>query len=156
MTTSEDLAKLHCLQSLLGTSANTDLYVAKQIKATIDFAITGSLNRSAPLKSFAQAARDLIESGHPFLASCGLYYIELSVENVDLLWLRESVIQGLREMTGYQTAYILITGTREALCPEGKYWTQRMREKKATLIEYVDKVVANWAGPASRINVLYL
>lgn len=156
MANPEELAKLHCLQSLFGPATGNDPYLAQQIKHAIEFSLTGSSEVAAPLEKFAQAALRLLQEQEPLTSSCGLYCINFNNLSYDPLWIRGELIGALKHLAGYETKLLLITGLRNALCPSGKYWTRRVRERYEDAMNYIDQLALNWSTPNSTLNIVYV
>lgn len=152
----EELAKLHCLIFLFAPIMGRDLYYAEQIKAAIEFSLTGSICARAPLESFTRAAIKLTESQLPFQISSGFGHLDLGSQAFSPLWVRNRLIRTLKSIGGYSDAMLYVIGLRAALCPKGKYWTPRIQRRYEETIAYIDQLAAKWCAAGTRLTVIYL
>ncbi len=156
MKTHNELAKAHCLHSLFGRLTGRDPYLTGQIKYAIEFSLTGSNDRKAPLNTFTEAARELFKKQHPLPPSWGFAHLDLSQNPFDPLWVREEFIKSLKCLAGFNENLLVITGLRGTLCPPGKYWTRRMQERYGDALAYIDDLAARWSTPNTALTVLCL
>ncbi len=156
MKNPNELAKVHCLHSLFGRVTGQDPYLANQIKTAIEYSLTGSADRSAPLDNFTQAALKLFASQCPLPPSWGFAHLDLSRNSFDPLWVRLEFIKSLKHLAGYNENLLVVSGLRVSLCPAGKYWTRRIQKSYQDALIYIDELAAKWSTPNTALTVLYL
>ena len=69
------------------------------------------------------------------------------------LWIRQSLIVRMKQITGCRSAFLLITGLREAVCPAGSYWTRKRQEYYISMCNYINELACSWATPGSRLQL---
>ena len=156
MKSHSELAKVHCMHSLFGILTGRDPYLTSQIKTAIEFSLTGSADRTAPLDSFTKAALDLFKKQSPLPPSWGFAHLDLSLKPFDPLWVRAAFVKSLKNLAGYEDALLVVSGLRISLCPEGKYWTRRVQNRYENALSYIDDLAAKWSTPNTTLTVLYL
>ena len=77
-------------------------------------------------------------------------------EQFSPLWIRQSLIAKLKHLAGFQSAFLLITGLREVICPEGNYWTTKRQEYYNRVYNYINELVCSWSTANSSIQVAFL
>ena len=156
MNNLDELAKIHCLHSLLGPKTHYDQQFTEQIKSAINFFLTGSLNCSAPIDNFIRAAIRILQPHEKIPLSRGFFHLDLSRKTFEPLWIQEELIRALKQLVGYEKALLIISGLRPALCPSGKYWTRRIRKQYVEALSYIDQLAANKINPSTILNLVYL
>lgn len=156
MNNLDELAKTHCLHTLLGPVQSYDQYITEQVKSAINFSLTGSHNCSAPIENFVRAAIRVLQAHEKYPLSRGFFHLDLSRNTFEPLWIQKEVICALKQLVGYEKALLLISGLRPALCPRGKYWTQSMRKQYKDALSYIDQLAANRINSSTILNLVYL
>jgi hypothetical protein len=156
MNNLDELAKTHCLHTLLEPVQLYDLYFTEQVKSAINFSLTGSHNCSAPIENFVRAAIRVLQAHEKYPLSRGFFHLDLSRNTFEPLWIQEAVICALKQLVGYEKALLLISGLRPALCPSGKYWTQSIRKQYKDALSYIDQLAANRINSSTILNLVYL
>lgn len=151
-----DLVKMHCLHSLFEFSGEKDGYLADKIKAAIEFSLTGSEEIPASLEGFVELAHQLCADIKSMPPSYVLHHIELSNRTWDPLWLHGEFMQALRRISGHDTAVLVVSGLRQAICPRGRYWTRRMQKQHKEAVDYMDDLAMRWVTPSTNLTLLYL
>ena len=72
------------------------------------------------------------------------------------LWLRRAIIAKMKSLSGRRHACLLVTGLREAVCPEGGYWTRRREARYRRMREWIDGLAATWAPKGANLQVIVL
>jgi hypothetical protein len=152
----EEIAKLHVLKALFAPDSSGADTITEHIKSAIDYHLTGSMTQTAPLQAFAETALKLFADQQKLPPSYGLQHIELRGRSYEPLYLREEIIGALKQLAGYRHALLLITGLRQALAPEAKYWTQRLRREHQAAVSFIDQLALQYATPSTRLTLLYL
>ena len=77
-------------------------------------------------------------------------------EDCTPLWLRRSIIGRMKLLSGRRHACLLVTGLREAVCPEGGYWTRRREARYRRMRDWIDGLAATWAPKGANLQVIVL
>jgi len=72
------------------------------------------------------------------------------------LWIRQAIVVEMKKIAGRREALLLVTGLREAVCPEGKYWTKDRETQYRRVRRWIDELVCAWATKGSRLQVVVL
>lgn len=156
MSDKQELAKLQTLRTLLGGGEAQDGYMAEQIKRAIDFSLTGSLDEVADMDAFAEAAKKVLGSNPSMPPGSAFHHIGMDGREFDPLWIREELMGVLKKLTGCSNAVLLVTGLKAALCPKGRYFTRRQKERYGEAVKYIDELAADLATPNTRLNIIYV
>ena len=76
-------------------------------------------------------------------------------EQFSPLWIRRSLITRMKQIAGSRTAFLLITGLREAVCPTGNYWTKKRQENYDRVCDYINELVCAWSTSSSRLQLVF-
>lgn len=151
----EALAKLHCVHHLFAEAAGEDPYYALSIKNAIDETLREEPELDTSLECFSEAAWRLFEQ-QPFLeASYGLYILNLTKIGFDPLFIRESLLAGLRQVAGYEQSLVVVKGLRQSVLSPGGYFTRRSQQRYTQAIDYIDTLACEWTTPATELTLLY-
>ena len=156
MNNFDELAKTHCLHTLLEPVQLYDQHFTGQIKSAINFSLTGSHSCTAPIENFIRAAIRILQAYEKTPLSRGFFHLDLTGSTFEPLWIHEEVICAIKNLVGYKKALFLISGLRLALCPNGKYWTYRMRKQYMDTLSYIDQLAANLINSTTTLNLVYL
>ncbi len=152
----EDLAKLHCLNALFSPATGSDPYLSHHLKEAIDYHVTGTLNTSAPLDKFAEAALSLFSDDELDLPSYGLEHLDLREHRYDPLFTQILVKGSLKKLAGYDEALLVISGLRKSFKPKGRYWTRKVQSEYDSARNMIDKLAARWTGDYACLTLLYI
>jgi hypothetical protein len=75
-------------------------------------------------------------------------------EDFSPLWIRQSIVTEMKKLAGRRQGLLLVTGLREAVCPPGKYWTERREFQYRRVSGWVEDLAAAWASRGSRLQVV--
>lgn len=70
------------------------------------------------------------------------------------LWIRQAIVTEMKKIAGRREALLLVTGLRQAVCPEGKYWTQHREAQYKRVRNWIDELVCAWATKGSQLQVV--
>jgi len=153
-----DLPALHLLNSVFAGITGQDLYLAAQLKAGIEQALAETGGKAVAPGAFAQAVADLQARFGGDAARRGFFHWDAgdSPASPDSLWSRQQVLDGLKRLAPYAEATLLITGLREALCPQGRRWTDRRREAYREALAFFDALTAARKRTSAQVTVVVL
>lgn len=79
-----------------------------------------------------------------------------ATENASPLWIRQAIVTEMKRLAGSRNALLLVTGLREAICPEGSYWTKSREREYRRVREWIDDLACAWATRGSQLQVIVL
>ena len=72
------------------------------------------------------------------------------------LWIRQAIVAEMKKLAGRQQALLLVTGLREAICPERGYWTKAREAQYRRVRDWIDALACAWASRGSQLQVIVL
>lgn len=72
------------------------------------------------------------------------------------LWIRQAIVAEMKKLAGRRRALLLVTGLRDAICPEGGYWTQAREDRFCRVREQINELVCAWASRESQLQVIVM
>ncbi|MFT6059257.1 MAG: hypothetical protein ACJAS5_000686, partial [Lentimonas sp.] len=79
-----------------------------------------------------------------------------SVEDFSPLWIRQAIVGEMKKLAGRRAALLLVTGLRDAVCPEGAYWTKKRQQQYDRVRGWIDELACAWATRGSQLQVVVL
>lgn len=152
------ITRLHLLNTLFPLLTGEDLYLAKQIEHTINFASTGDPEEPGNQDYFNDALGHLLKKYLSREQNFGFYHWEASLNNGawDLLWAREEIIAGLKQIAGFQKAMFFGTGLRSSVQGSHKRWNAKRDREYEEAVEYVRDLAAYWTTKNSQLTLILL
>ncbi|MCZ6674001.1 MAG: hypothetical protein O7C75_13805, partial [Verrucomicrobia bacterium] len=122
------ITRLHLLNTLFPLLTGEDLYLARHIEQTINFAATGDPDNPGQPEEFNEALVQLLEKYMTHDQQFGFYHWEASLGDrpFDPLWAREEVITGLKQIAGFPKAMFFGTGLRASIQGQRKRWNAKL------------------------------
>jgi hypothetical protein len=77
-------------------------------------------------------------------------------EQFSPLWIRQALISRIKRLSGSSAAFLLITGLRKAICPEGSYWTGKRQEYYDCVCDYINELACSWLTHQAKLNVVVM
>ena len=68
----------------------------------------------------------------------------------------QAIVVEMKKLAGRRAALLLVTGLREAVCPDGSYWTQARQAQYDRVRSWIDQLACAWATRGSRLQVVVL
>lgn len=162
----DDLRRLHFINALFAHVTGQDLYLAEQIKAAITFSLAELEAQTAAHPEYAAkfdaaftaAAARLLAQAFAHLPAHGFYHWDAaSTETVATpLFAREEIMRGLRHLTPYKEATLLITNLRPALIPPDKRATARRVREYDEALAFIRELAAARTAPSANLQLLFL
>jgi hypothetical protein len=78
------------------------------------------------------------------------------LEDFSPLWIRQAIVVEMKKLAGRREGLLLVTGLREAVCPDGKYWTKHRETQYQRVRDWIDELACAWATRGSRLQVVVL
>ncbi len=150
--TLEELAKWQCLQSLFAPWGDPDM--TRHLKSAIEFALTGDEHGLAPVSVFTEAAMRLARDKMGE-RSFGLEHWPVVTSDLDPLWFHHRLVKILKKLSGLRESLLLITGLRQALCPDGHNWTQALQKRYQHLADHIVLTAKQYVHPKGRFTLIY-
>jgi hypothetical protein len=79
-----------------------------------------------------------------------------TVEHFSPLWIRQAIVLEMKKLAGRRVGLLLITGLRDAICPEGAYWTKKRQLQYDRVRDWIDELACAWASRGSQLQVVVL
>lgn len=150
--TPEELAKWQCLQSLFAPWGDAEM--TRHLKSAIEFALTGDDQGFAPVTLFTEAAIRVARE-RMGERSFGLEHWPVQPSDLDPLWFHHRLVKILKNLSGLRESLLLITGLRQALCPEGHYWTEALQKRYLHLADHVTFTARQYVHREGRFTLIY-
>lgn len=152
------ITRLHLLNTLFPLLTGEDLYLAKQIEQTINFASTGDTENPGQQDEFNEALVRLLQKYLTQDQNFGFYHWEANAGNrsFDPLWAREEIIAGLKEIAGFPKAMFFGTGLRLSLQDTKKNWTAKLDREYEEAVEYIRNLATYWTTKNSELTLVLL
>src|SRR5690625_990352 len=151
----EELAKLHCINSLFADLTGDDLYLAQQVKEAIEKSLEDfpSENQS---NDFASAMQLLANHCQTKSRHCFAHWNCSGNENgFDPLWARLELISLFKKLAPCPRSTVVITDLRKTLCPPGRRWTKTIQREYLEAIALIEEIARNWSTPNAVITLLF-
>lgn len=78
------------------------------------------------------------------------------LEDFSPLWIRHAIVSRMKRLAGRREALLFVTGLRDAVCPQGRYWTKSRAAQYARVREWIDELSCAWASRGSQLQVLVI
>lgn len=150
--TFDQLRTLNELFARTGVSASEN---AEHVRRVLDF-LSNEQGEDTVALPFAECVNRLARLHFGPEEKRNLSFVHWAVpndEHFNPLWIRRLLIAQMKQLAGSHTAFLLITGLREAVCPKGSYWTQKRQEYYDRICDYINELVCIWAAPNSRVQL---
>ena len=154
----DQITRLHLLNTLFPLLTGEDLYLAKQIEHTINFASTGNPEEPGNQAHFNKAIVQLLEKYLTREQNFGFFHWEafLNDRDWDPLWARLEVISGLKQVAGFQKAMFFGTGLRSSIQGSQKSWSPKLDREYEEAVQHVRDLAAYWTTKNSQLTVILL
>lgn len=107
----------------------------------------------------SNCARELVRLhiGDDSEARVGISHTHLPTrEDCDPLWVRQEIVEKMKALSGRPVGLLLVTGLREALCPQGSYWTQARQTQYQSVCDWIDRLACEWASHGSQLQIIVI
>lgn len=78
------------------------------------------------------------------------------LEDFSPLWIRQAIVSEMRKLAGSREALLLVTGLRQAVRAEGRYWTKQREADYQRVRGWIDELACAWVTRGSRLQVVVL
>ena len=78
------------------------------------------------------------------------------IEDFSPLWIRQAIVSEMKKLAGRHEVMLLVTGLREAVCPEGKYWTKHCECEYQRVRNWIDELACEWITQDSNLQLVVL
>ncbi|MDA0349747.1 MAG: hypothetical protein O3C43_21620 [Verrucomicrobia bacterium] len=152
------ITRLHLLNTLFPLLTGQDLYLARHIEQTINFAATGDIEDPGQPEAFNQALVQLLEKYLTRDQNFGFYHWEafLNDRPFDPLWAREEIISGLKQIAGFPKAMFIGTGLRSAIQGQHNNWPSKLDHEYEEAVGYLRELAAYWTTKNTELTLILL
>ncbi|MEO5961633.1 MAG: hypothetical protein ABIZ49_07255 [Opitutaceae bacterium] len=161
-----DLRRLHFINALFAHATGQDLYLAEQIKSAIAFSLAELAEKTAADPqlageydaAFNAAAADLLAKLFAHHPRHGFFHWDASLSLVAAtpLFTRAEIMAGLRKLTPFREATLLVTNLRPALIPPGARATPRRWRDYEEALAFIRELAAARTGRSTNLQLLFL
>ena len=158
MPKSNPIKQLSILNELFASAGISTPDIAEHIRRVLDFSSkeqSRGENRVSLQESVNQLVRLHVDSGKSNRAAFAHWHVP-TVEQFGSLWIRQAIVVKMKQLVGFSTAFLLVTGLRESICTEGTYWTKKRQMQYDRICTWIDDLTCAWAGKDSRLQVVIL
>ena len=107
-------------------------------------------------KAYSEVVDRLVKLHVEDPESFGFSHWNLGSHPYDPLWIRAHLVRELKQISGFRQALLLITGLRSAICPKGKYWTEKRAVRYREAITYIENLALNFKTPRTKLSLLFV
>tara|TARA_B110000037_G_scaffold196299_1_gene233385 strand:+ start:1070 stop:1546 length:477 start_codon:yes stop_codon:yes gene_type:complete len=152
----EELTKLQVVCSLFSETVGDDLYYAQQIKETIEASLPKGLNRLS--EPFIKRAKELVDKIEGTRSTRGFGFVDANASDspFSLLEMRVHLLDVLKATCRFDSGLIVITGLKEAICPEGTRWSQSRKLEYQEAIAFARRFCQERSRPSARLSLIIL
>lgn len=158
MAKNDPLEQLRTLNELLARTGASSPDRAEHARRALDFFSKEQARNEQRISLGECAARlarlHLGADGDSVLAFA--HWHVPTVENFSPLWIRQAIVVEMKKLAGRRAALLLVTGLRDAICPDGTYWTKARQAQYERVRGWVDQLACAWATRGSRLQVVVL
>ncbi|PTX92458.1 hypothetical protein [Opitutus sp. ER46] len=164
--TSDDLRRLHFINSLFAHATGHDLYLAEQIKSAITFSLAELEAQTTAHPELAQkydaafnaAAAELLTKVFATHPRHGFYHWDasLTLASATPLFTRAEVMAGLKRLAPFRESTLLITNLRHALLPPNRRATPRRRREYEEALAFIRDLAAARTARSANLQLLFL
>jgi len=162
----DDLRRLHFINALFAGATGDDLYLAQQIKEAIAFSLVELEQQTRDHPEFAArydaafnaAAARLLENFFAGQPRQGFFHWDAlsTLTSATPLFARAELMTGLKRLTPFREATLLVTNLRPALLPPEKRATERRRRDYEDALAYIRDLTAARSSPNADLRLLFL
>lgn len=162
----DDLRRLHFINALFAHATGQDLYLAEQIKEAIAFSLAELQEKVAAHPdaarlyddAFNAAATSLLVRVFAGLPQHGFYHWDasLTLASPTPLFTRAEIMAGLKRLSGYREATLLVTNLRPALLPPKARATPRRKREYEEALAFIRELAAARTVRGSNLQLLFL
>ncbi|MEM8868679.1 MAG: hypothetical protein AAGC73_10490 [Verrucomicrobiota bacterium] len=154
MAKANPIEQLHAVNEVLAQTLQADAEQVAHVRRAIDFYAKSD---QAQVPSF-QSCVETLAQVHLNHANAGpvaiAHWHVPASEHFSPLWIRAAIITEMMKLSGSRGAVFVITSLREAICPEGKYWTKARERRFRRIREWIEQLACSWATPGSQLQVI--
>lgn len=158
MRTNKTIEQLRTLNELFAGTGESALDSVEHVRRVLDFASETHDADKFDL-SFSECVDRLAQLHFGTREERNLQFAHWQVpinEQFSPLWIQRALIARMKCIAGARVAFLLITGLREAICPEGSYWTEKRQGYYDRVCNYVNELVCSWSNSRSLVQVVFL
>lgn len=158
MPKSDPIKQLSILNELFACAGISTPDVAEHVRRVLDFSKKekdGDENRLSLQERVNRLVHLHVDSGESSKAGFAHLHVP-TVEHFGALWIRQSIVARMKQLAGFNTAFLLVTGLREAVCMGGVYWTKKRQIQYDQIRTWIDDLSCAWASNNSQLQVIVL
>lgn len=152
------ITRLYLLNTLFPLLTGADLYLAKHIEQTINFASTGDPEAPGEPEDFNKALVQLLQKYLTRDQNYGFFHWEAASENqaFDPLWARDEIINGFKQIAGFSKAMFFGTSLRSAVQGTHENWSSKLDQEYEEAVGYIRELAAYWTTKNTELTLILL
>ena len=153
------LDQLRSLNEIFASAGSSNVEQAEHARKAIDFYGSEQKNNADCNPSLESGAAKLAQLHLGQATTSGISYCHWHVPNTEStspLWIRHAIVAEMKKLAGRRYALLLVTGLREAICPEGKRWTNARECQFRLVRNWINELACAWASRESKLQVVIL
>ncbi|MEM1221348.1 MAG: hypothetical protein AAGH40_01185 [Verrucomicrobiota bacterium] len=158
MAKPDPIQQLRSVNEVLAHTLQADAEQVEHARRAIDFYEIAYREATAkPLmkegvETLARVHLNHAESGEVAFA----HWHAPASEHFSPLWIRAAIISEMMKLSGSRKAMLMVTSLRDAICPDGNYWTKARESRFRRVREWIEQLACSWATPGSQLQVIVL
>ncbi|HCR30442.1 MAG TPA: hypothetical protein DIV79_10535 [Opitutae bacterium] len=153
-TDPEEISKLQVVCSLFPKTVQGDLYLAHQIKASIE----ASFPENSPVspQPFISRAQELVSKLEEDRNSAGIELVTAQTPQTpfSMLEFRANLLSALKRICRFETGLVVLTGLKEAVCPKGCRWSPARKRDYEDAIRFARDFCSKRSRPSSKLSLI--
>jgi hypothetical protein len=150
----EEIPKLQIVCSLFPQTVQGDLYLAHQIKESIEASFPEKASVSPePFISRAQELVSKLERDRP---SAGIELVPAQTPSTpfSMLEFRVNLLSALKRICRFESGLVVLTGLKEAICPKGCRWSPTRKRDYEEAIRFARDFCSQRSRPSSKLSLI--
>mgnify|MGYP003299959916 CR=1 FL=1 len=153
------LDQLRSLNEIFARAGSSNAEQAEHARKAIDFYGSEQKNNADCNPSLESGAATLAQLHLGQASTSEVAYCHWHIpgtESTSPLWIRQAIVAEMKKLAGRRSALLLVTGLREAICPEGKRWTNARESQFHRVRDWINELACAWASRESKLQVVIL
>ena len=158
MARTDPVDQLRTLNEILARSGASEPERAEHARRALDFFSREQIESAGAL-SLRDCASQLARLHLGDDATSELAFTHWHVPDLEAsspLWIRQAIVKEMKKLAGRRVGLLLVTGLREAICPEGRRWTHAKEAQYQRVRSWIDELACAWATRGSQLQVVVL
>lgn len=150
----EEISKLQVVCSLFPKTVQGDLYLARQIKDSIEASFPEKASVSP--EPFIFRAQELVSKLERDRHSAGIELVpaQMPAGPFSMLEFRANLLSALKRICRFESGLVVLTGLKEAICPKGCRWSPTRKRDYEEAIRFARDFCSQRSRPSSKLSLI--